>query len=153
MSSPWQVAPLLDPESPSDAWTNLESHTLGILAESLALPTGSWLLGFPLTIQDRILGVLLTREPNASAAFWERRMEIITGMAQQTSMAIQNDLLKHEMMRSERMEREIQLARQIQETFLPDFLPTLPGWELDVRWETARKSAFWRSISPPLHRR
>jgi sigma-B regulation protein RsbU (phosphoserine phosphatase) len=134
-----QVAPLLDPESPPDAWSGLDSHTLASLAESSALPTGAWLLGFPLTIQDRILGVLLTREPKASAAFWERRMEIITGMAQQTSMAIQNDMLKHEMMRSERMEREIQLARQIQETFLPDFLPTLPGWELDVRWETARQ--------------
>ena len=38
-------------------------------------------------------------------------------------MAIQNDLFKREMVQHERIEREIQLARQIQETFLPDQLP------------------------------
>jgi serine phosphatase RsbU (regulator of sigma subunit) len=133
------VCPIADLDASADSWTYLDCRPLNSLAESTTLPTGAWLLGFPLTIQDRILGVLLTREPNATAVFWDRRMEIITGMAQQTSMAIQNDMLKHEMMRSERMEREIQLARQIQETFLPDFLPALQGWELDVRWETARQ--------------
>lgn len=66
-------------------------------------------------------------------------MEIIHGIAQQTSLAIQNDLLKQEMVETERMEREIQLARQIQETFLPDELPQLNRWDLDMRWETARE--------------
>jgi serine phosphatase RsbU (regulator of sigma subunit) len=43
------------------------------------------------------------------------------------------------MVHNERIEREIQLARQIQETFLPDRLPQPAGWEVDVRWETARQ--------------
>jgi len=133
------VCPVADPDASPEAWTFLDCRPLNSLVESAVLPGGTWLLGFPLTVQDRILGVLLTREPNATARFWERRMEIITGMAQQTSMAIQNDRLKTEMMRSERMEREIQLARQIQQTFLPSFLPELQGWELDVRWEPARQ--------------
>ena len=54
-------------------------------------------------------------------------------------MAIQNDIKRQELVQTERMEREIQLARQIQETFLPDTLPSLPKWELDMRWETARE--------------
>jgi phosphoserine phosphatase RsbU/P len=122
-----------------DNWTHIETRPLNTLAESTVLPSGAWLLGFPLTVQSQVLGVLVTRIPNAAPAFWERRMEIITGIAQQTSMAIQNDLLKHEMVQNERMEREIQLARQIQKTFLPDQLPQLEEWELDVRWETARQ--------------
>ncbi len=43
------------------------------------------------------------------------------------------------MVLNERIEREIQLARQIQQTFLPDRLPVLDGWEIDIRWETARQ--------------
>jgi serine phosphatase RsbU (regulator of sigma subunit) len=128
-----------DLDDSPDVWTHLETRPLNTLAESTILPSGSWLLGFPLTVQGQVLGVMVTRVPAATPTFWERRMEIITGIAQQTSMAIQNDMLKHEMVQNERMEREIQLARQIQKTFLPDHLPQSAEWELDVRWETARQ--------------
>jgi len=37
----------------------------------------------------------------------------------------------------ERLETEIQLARQIQQTFIPETLPQHPGWELAARWKTA----------------
>jgi serine phosphatase RsbU (regulator of sigma subunit) len=120
-------------------WPLLDVRPLNSLAESPVLPTGTWLLGFPLTIQGQVLGILVVREPNTTPVFWERRMEIITGIAQQASLAIQNDLLKREMVHNERTDREIQLARQIQETFLPDRIPQPAGWELDVRWQPARQ--------------
>jgi sigma-B regulation protein RsbU (phosphoserine phosphatase) len=60
-------------------------------------------------------------------------------IAQQTTLAIQNDHLKQEMVGRERVEREFQLARQIQETFLPQSLPDYEGWDLDLRWRTARE--------------
>ena len=37
------------------------------------------------------------------------------------------------------MERELQLAREIQQTFLPDHLPTCAGWDLAVLWKPARE--------------
>lgn len=100
---------------------------------------GDWALGYPLMLQGQVMGALLVRETHASSTFWERRLEIIHGIAQQTSLAIQNDILKQEMVETERIEREMQLARQIQETFLPETLPDLNHWELDMRWETARE--------------
>jgi phosphoserine phosphatase RsbU/P len=133
------IAPADENKISPEHWPVLDVRPLNSLAESPVLPTGTWLLGFPLTIQDQVLGVLVVREPDTTAAFWERRMEIITGIAQQASLAIQNDLLKREMVHNERTEREIQLARQIQQTFLPDRLPQPPGWDVDVRWETARQ--------------
>jgi len=39
----------------------------------------------------------------------------------------------------ERLETEVQLARQIQQTFLPDSLPQVEGWEFAARWKTARQ--------------
>jgi serine phosphatase RsbU (regulator of sigma subunit) len=39
----------------------------------------------------------------------------------------------------ERLETEVQLARQIQKTFIPDDMPVLSGWDLAARWRTARQ--------------
>jgi phosphoserine phosphatase RsbU/P len=69
----------------------------------------------------------------------EKRLEITTGISQQAAIAIQNDLLQQELVTRERLEREFQLAREIQRTFLPHEIPRLRGWELDARWRTARE--------------
>jgi len=120
-------------------WSALPCRSYAQRIDQPDLYHGDWILGYPLSLQGQVFGVLLVRETNVSPAFWERRMEIIFGIAQQTSLAIQNDLLRQEMVQTERIEREIQLARQIQETFLPDTIPQLNRWELDMRWETARE--------------
>jgi len=67
----------------------------------------------------------------------EKKVEIIKGVAQQLSIAIQNEHLKKEMVKQERVRREIQLAQEIQKTFLPEKLPQIPGWEIGVRWRPA----------------
>src|SRR5690242_5556241 len=37
------------------------------------------------------------------------------------------------------IKRELEIGRQIQTDFLPENLPELSGWELDVRFEPARE--------------
>jgi len=96
------------------------------------------LMGFPLSVKDEFYGVLLAKDENY-ATNRERRFELLWGIAQQASLAIQNDLLNKEMLDRQRIEREFQLAREIQQTFLPDKIFEIPGWEMDVRWETARQ--------------
>jgi serine phosphatase RsbU (regulator of sigma subunit) len=54
-------------------------------------------------------------------------------------MSIQNDHLQQEMVARERLEHEVQLARQIQRTFLPEHLPEFPDWDLAATWRTARQ--------------
>ncbi len=97
------------------------------------------LLAVPLSVKGDVLGVMLLEEIPAARRFHERRMEIITGIAQQAAMAVQNDRLQQEMAGRERLERELQLAREIQQTFMPSQLPHLPGWELAVTWRAARQ--------------
>ncbi len=96
------------------------------------------LMGFPLSVKDEVFGILLAEDENY-ATNRERRFELLWGIAQQASLAIQNDLLNKEMLDRQRIEREFQLAREIQQTFLPSQIPDIPGWEMDVRWETARQ--------------
>lgn len=96
------------------------------------------LMGFPLSMMDTCFGVLLCQDKQFTTNR-ERRFELLVGMAQQASLAIQNDIIKKEMIEREHLEREFKLARQIQQTFLPDQKPELDGWGLAVHWETARQ--------------
>jgi GAF domain-containing protein len=96
------------------------------------------LLGFPISAKDERYGVLLALDQNLSANR-DRRFELINGIAQQVSLAIQNDILNKEMLDRQKLEREFQLAREIQQTFLPSQIPPMPGWEMDVRWNTAQQ--------------
>ena len=108
------------------------------------------LLAFPLSVKGKVLGALLVEEPppmpieafsggNANLRLRAKRMEIITGISQQAALAIQNDQLQREMVERERLERELQLAREIQRSFLPQTIPNIPGWDLKVFWRTARE--------------
>lgn len=99
------------------------------------------LLAAPLSVKGNVLGAMVVGESGRSHRFGERRLEIITGIAQQTALAVQNDLLQQEMAERERLERELQLAHEIQETFMPEHLPHIPGWELAVAWRAARQVA------------
>lgn len=145
---PWQEDPLA-PSSVPEAWAILPVPGLEQVEELLAQEP-SLLLAFPLSVKGELLGVFLVEEPepvlgegpvdgNANRRLRAKRLEIITGITQQASLAIQNDRLQHEMVERERLEREMQLARQIQQTFLPDRAPALRGWELQMRWRTARE--------------
>ncbi len=96
------------------------------------------LLGFPLAMKDEVFGVLLAQD-KSTLTNRERRFELLWGMAQQASLAIQNDILNQEMIERQHLEREFQLAREIQQTFLPNQTPEMPGWNMDVLWETARQ--------------
>jgi sigma-B regulation protein RsbU (phosphoserine phosphatase) len=104
----------------------------------------TFLMGFPLSIKGNVLGIMLIEDVDQrSHGLWshirERRTEILTGITQQAAVAIQNDILQRDVLERERLEREMQLAREIQSTFLPDHLPTIEGWDLDVRWRPARQ--------------
>ena len=126
----------LDPQATPKTWFEIQPEPLGagdvMSAERL-------LIAVPLSIKQDIFGVMLIEEDENARRFRVRRLEIITGIAQQAAMAIQNDLLQQEMVVRERLETEAQLARQIQQTFIPSVLPVFPEWQIAARWRTARQ--------------
>ena len=103
--------------------------------------TGHTLLGFPLSVKGDVLGALVLEEPAAPRSVQERRIEIITGIAQQAALALQNDQLQQSRLGQERLERELQLAREIQQTFIPDRRPQMEGWHISAVWRAARQVA------------
>jgi serine phosphatase RsbU (regulator of sigma subunit)/putative methionine-R-sulfoxide reductase with GAF domain len=139
----------LNEQSGLDAWLSVDLKQ----EASLAQP-GAFLFAVPIAVKGVLYGVMLVEESAAGLRFRSRRLEIITGIAQQVALAIQNDLLQKEMVLRERLETEVQLARQIQQTFLPESLPEFSDWELAARWKTARQVGgdFYDVFNLPDHR-
>ena len=96
------------------------------------------LIAVPLIIKSEHFGVLILEEADNARRFRAQRLEIINGIAQQAALAIQSDRLQGEMVVRERLETEVKLAQQIQQTLIPQTLPQYEGWELAGRWKTAR---------------
>ncbi len=139
----------LNEQSGFDAWLSVDLNQ----EVNLAQP-GAFLFAVPIAVKGVLYGVMLVEEAAGGLRFRSRRLEIITGIAQQVALAIQNDMLQKEMVLRERLETEVQLARQIQQTFLPESLPEFSGWELAARWKTARQVGgdFYDVFNLPNHR-
>ncbi|PWB52976.1 MAG: hypothetical protein C3F13_10155 [Anaerolineales bacterium] len=135
-SGGYQYVDTVSSEDGDDISVQLDSQSLRVREKLL--------IGFPLSVKDEVLGVMLIEEEDPirgtpSLHIREKRIEIVKGITQQAAIAIKNDLLQQEAVKSERMERELQLAREIQMTFLPDRLPDLPGWDICAHWQPARQ--------------
>jgi serine phosphatase RsbU (regulator of sigma subunit) len=130
------IASQLDPQGEHglEAWLALDPSQEANLGNP-----NPFLFAVPVAVKDDLYGVMLIEEAPGGLRFRGRRLEIITGIAQQAALAIQNDLLQKEMVVRERLETEVQLARQIQQTFIPETLPQFSEWELAARWKTARQ--------------
>ena len=106
------------------------------LPERLAQVFGLELcLVWPLWARGDLLGVLVVEPVRASS----RRLNILSGIAHQLSLAMENARLSHEVALQQRMEREMELGRDIQASFLPQSCPRAPGWELCAFWRAARQ--------------
>ncbi|MEK6754503.1 MAG: GAF domain-containing protein [Chloroflexota bacterium] len=126
----------LKPNALPNAWLGIRPE---IKNEADVMNADRLLMAVPLSIKHDLFGIMLIEETENGRRFRSRRIEIINGIAQQAALAIQNDLLQQEMVVRERLETEVQLARQIQQTFIPQFLPEHPAWQFAARWRTARQ--------------
>ncbi len=95
------------------------------------------LLVVPLVVKGELYGMLTAVDDGLSPRYREKRLEILTGVSQQIAIAMQNEKLRLEMIRSERIEQEFKLAKNIQQTFLPDHLPQLDHWSIQAIWNPA----------------
>ena len=92
----------------------------------------------PLRTHGRFVGALLAGHERAGVAISGRRMNILAGIANQTAMAIETAQLYQQTVQQQRLAHEIDLARSIQQSFMPECCPLIPGWQLGVEWRAAR---------------
>ncbi len=96
-------------------------------------------LALPLLAWGDVMGALVVDTQDSNTPLADRRRSILSGVAQQTATAIQNAQLHIESIERQKLEREIELARQIQVSCLPAQAPQTPGWDLSAYWRGARQ--------------
>ena len=95
-------------------------------------------LAVPLIYKDKVIGVL-DLEHTRRGFFTEDHKRTITTLAAQVAIAIENARLYEEIAKQERrLERDLQLARELQFRLLPQAMPRLENLEVAARFSPAR---------------
>jgi sigma-B regulation protein RsbU (phosphoserine phosphatase) len=93
----------------------------------------------PLIYRDRVIGVIDLESPHLNS-FSEDHARLLSTLAPQIAVAIENARLYDEVVRSEaRLERDLSRARDIQLHIMPALCPTIPGLEICARFLPARE--------------
>ncbi|MFS0726545.1 PP2C family protein-serine/threonine phosphatase [Paenibacillus sp. 1P07SE] len=119
------------------------------VAGRVGMPTRS-MLCVPVRSGGRTLGVLQVINRSGGRAFSKRQLRLLEDIASPVGIALENMLLYEALEQSmhrlrettaakERMERELQIARSIQSSYLPGRALQLPGAKLCAALEPARE--------------
>jgi sigma-B regulation protein RsbU (phosphoserine phosphatase) len=97
-------------------------------------------LAVPMLLKDRCIGVFDLESPELDA-FSKRDVEILTLLASQVAVAIENARLYEKVSKTEaRLEKELKFAQRVQEALLPQQLPKrLKGVDIAGAFEPARE--------------
>ena len=109
-------------------------------------------LAIPMMLKDRCIGVLDLESPELDA-FTKRDVEILTLLASQAAVAIENARLYETVRANEvRLEKEMHFAQRVQAALLPVGLPKrMKGVEVGAR--ASRRRASWAATSTTSCRR
>lgn len=97
------------------------------------------ILVVPLLVADEPIGALLADDVDATHMFSLRRVRILSGIAGQAAIAIENARLQAQEAARARLSRELELAHAIQRNLLPPVAPTMPGYQIAYRWRSAHE--------------
>ena len=93
----------------------------------------------PLYARARRVGALVVGIPDEERTLSGRRLNILTGIAQQAAVAVVNDQLYRESAQRSRMEQELEVARSIQASLIPAGNPDIDGCTIFSYWQAARQ--------------
>ncbi|MBK7393427.1 MAG: SpoIIE family protein phosphatase [Chloracidobacterium sp.] len=87
-------------------------------------------LAVPLCVDERhVFGLIYADSPTNTNTFSSEHLDILTTLASVASIRVENASLLDERINRERMERELELATEIQQRFQPEGPPTVEGYD------------------------
>ncbi|GIK55095.1 MAG: SpoIIE family protein phosphatase [Chloroflexi bacterium] len=125
--------PLLTSDAQSDDRLRLRQSVMSLGLRSI--------LCVPLQFRDKLVGVLYVDNRLQAGIFTKADLELLTAVAASAAIAIDNARLYQLAIEKGRLERELQMARDLQRSLLPQYAPRLPGWQFIARWQPARQVA------------
>ncbi|MCA9550484.1 MAG: SpoIIE family protein phosphatase [Myxococcales bacterium] len=94
------------------------------------------MMAAPLVWRTEVLGVLYL-DSFGIAAFTQADLSLLTGIAGQSAGAVGNARLHEELLKRQRLERDLHLAERIQQSFLPRKIPKVRGYSFSARYDPA----------------
>src|SRR6267378_2166850 len=87
-------------------------------------------LAVPLGVADKVFGIIYADSPIAEGRFTEDHLKVLTTLASVAAIRVENARLIEARVDQQRLERELELASEIQQRFQPTAPPVVPGYEL-----------------------
>ena len=101
-----------------------------LASQTMALQGIRSVLAVPLGVGAKVFGLVYADSPFGEDRFTKEHLEVLTMLASVAAIRVENARLLEERLQRERMERELQLACEIQQRFLPTAPPLIAGYEL-----------------------
>ncbi len=86
-------------------------------------------LAVPLGVSEKVFGIIYADSPIAEGRFTEDHLKVLTTLASVAAIRVENARLVEARFQQERLERELQLAMEIQQRFQPTASPVVTGYE------------------------
>jgi phosphoserine phosphatase RsbU/P len=125
--------PLLTSDALSDDRFSMRQSVVNLRLRSI--------LCVPLLFRDKLVGIIYVDNRLQAGLFTPADLELLTAVAASAAIAIDNARLYQVAIEKGRLEQELQLARDLQRSLLPQYAPRLPGWQFVARWQPARQVA------------
>lgn len=110
--------------------TSDAQHDPRYASQTMALLGIRSVLAVPLSVDERdVFGIVYADSPTYEATFTEEHLNILTTLASVASIRVENASLMEARFQRERMERELELATEIQQRFQPSEAPKMEGYE------------------------
>jgi sigma-B regulation protein RsbU (phosphoserine phosphatase) len=94
------------------------------------------ILAVPLKVKERIIGVAEVINPLHGKAFTEEDLDLFSTFSRLVALAIENARMHRAMLEKQKLDQQLESARTIQESFMPQTFPEDP----QGRFEVAAKS-------------
>jgi len=109
-----------------ECWKNGATRLIAAGSDS-QLPAHSAILG-PLVYRHRTIGVMALVNPKSAVAFEEKDLKVFRALAEQSAFALYNEAIYLEAGEKKLLDRDLEIARDIQRILLPEADPVFPGY-------------------------
>ncbi|HEX8128149.1 MAG TPA: SpoIIE family protein phosphatase [Pyrinomonadaceae bacterium] len=110
--------------------TSDAQHDPRFMSSTMTIQGIRSVLAVPLGVGERIFGMIYADSPLAEAKFSQDHLTVLTTLASVAAIRVENARLMEEDLERERFERELNLAREIQQRFQPSGAPNVAGYEM-----------------------
>ena len=126
-------------EQPEAPRTTVQHYTLQSPPWLKQVLNTSEARAIPLRAQGQFVGVMLVGLHSDDYQLNGRRLNILSGIAQQAATAVVNNRLYAEAAERDKLERELEVARHIQTSLMPAGNPCIPHCSVASYWQAARQ--------------